>query len=362
MGTRMTALHERGMLPSDSPSDGESHPADDERSIYRPDLDSFLDRLLAATGADAAELFLTAPCGRSLVPAAQRERVGQAFSARPWLDEDGGLPGLVARTGEPVFSFDLAPHERMHRTSVRRAGFHSGVCVPVCGDSGSLGSLQVVFSQGGASIARCLPRLLSEARNLGQSIEIARLRAAQLATLSTVAPDVDAATNLRNLAAQFIRLLVEVANLDGGALLLVDEPSRALEVVGEWRIPLDAHRSPARAYPGSQCPAMAQGQCLVHTDAVPGGSSVGSRRSGVGSRESAVGGRQSGVRSRQSEVRSRQSAVGGPTVARRVAHRSAGRFSARCRAPCASRSRSAGNRLAPPCWRARAGSRCQHAT
>src|SRR3990172_937923 len=81
-----------------------------------PDLAGSLDRLLIATGADAAEIFLVAPLGGELVLAAHRGRAPRAFRQIIRFDRGRGFPGLVAQGGEPLVSLDLPHDDRYLRT------------------------------------------------------------------------------------------------------------------------------------------------------------------------------------------------------------------------------------------------------
>ncbi|MCC7104008.1 MAG: GAF domain-containing protein [Chloroflexi bacterium] len=235
--------------------------------VWRADLAETLDRLLIATGADAAELFLVAPGGTQLLLAAHRGRAPRAFRQITRFEPGQGFPGLVAETGEPVVSLDLAHDDRFLRTSVKQQGFRSYLCVPVQSESGLLGSLHVAFRRRRAAPSALLSFLGRVAPHLATALELARLRAAERVAIQPLDAAADASLNLQRAADQSLETLMEVAGVDRGALLLTDVPGAdALQLISEQRLSPRLHRVLTSACEPSSCPALTSLRSVLPAD------------------------------------------------------------------------------------------------
>lgn len=231
-----------------------------------PDLASALDRLLLVTGADAAELFLTAPPNGQLVLAAHRGRAPRAFRQIVCFDRGQGFPGIVAQSGEPLVSLDLAHDERYLRERVKHQGFRSYLCVPVWGASGYLGSLHIASRRPGGAIAAHGPFLTHVAAHLATCLEHHRLQTAASLARQSFDPAADAGVNLRRIADGALSTLVEAASADCGALLLHDGVAGSLQLVSERDLPPRLQRTLARACEPAACPAVAERRCVITSD------------------------------------------------------------------------------------------------
>ncbi len=105
-------------------------------------LDAALDAVLAVTSAEAAEVWLVTEDGE-LVLERLRGSGADAFRERERLQLGEGLPGLAARTGEPVVVHDLASDARFVRGTVQELGFESFCALPLQRGARTVGVLAV---------------------------------------------------------------------------------------------------------------------------------------------------------------------------------------------------------------------------
>jgi DNA-binding SARP family transcriptional activator/GAF domain-containing protein len=263
------------------------------------DLANALDRVLLATSADAAELFLSTPGSSSLLLAAHRGRSPRAFHQIARFEVGQGFPGLVAQTGEPLVSLDLRADERYLRTSVKEQGFRSYLCVPVWGSGEFLGSLNVAFRRRDDALQRLLPALVDEAGRLGMGLELARLRAAEPIGRILLDAGLDATANLQRAAGEALSALALASEADCAAILLTDPADGTLTPAGELKLPQRLHRALTCAADCSRCPAVTERQSVVHSGPAREGSTSCGVSRGVLSNGLCVplvaGGRQLGV-------------------------------------------------------------------
>lgn len=227
------------------------------------DLASALDHLLLTTGADAAELFLAAPPDGPLVLAAHSGEAPRAFRQIICFERGQGFPGLVARTGEPLLSLDLAHDDRYLRTRVKEQGFHYYLCVPIWGRSGYVGSLHIASRRRAETVAPHLPFLSHAAQHFGAMLERRRLHAAVSIACQTFDPSADASANLKRTADAALTALIGAAGADCGTILLVDEATGTLQPVSTCDLPLRLRRRLTRGCRLSACPVIAQRRCVV---------------------------------------------------------------------------------------------------
>lgn len=89
-----------------------------------------LDTILEVTSAQAAELWLC-DGDEELVMRSHRGACPEAFLERTRFRLDEGLPGVVARSREPLVIHDLPAEARFLRQEVVRAGFHTFCALPL---------------------------------------------------------------------------------------------------------------------------------------------------------------------------------------------------------------------------------------
>ncbi|MHB1134882.1 MAG: BTAD domain-containing putative transcriptional regulator [Chloroflexota bacterium] len=210
---------------------------------YPLELDGVLERLLVAADADAAEVFLASPAGDELVLAGHRGRSPRAFRQVLRFPLGVGFPGLVASSGEPLVSLDLRHDVRFQRPLVIQQGFSSYACVPITGESGLVGTIHLAYRRRPEAALEHLPLLRQVGRELGQGLEIARLRLARAVAGVLFDPNLDAAANLRQVARHGLSALVAATGADRGLLFLADERSGHLEPALAWPEPARPPRS-----------------------------------------------------------------------------------------------------------------------
>ncbi|HXE71709.1 MAG TPA: BTAD domain-containing putative transcriptional regulator, partial [Candidatus Nitrosotenuis sp.] len=115
-------------------------------------LEEALEGLRCHLGAEVAELFLRAP-GEMVLTACSAHQA-RLFWEHPLFALGQGFPGLVADTGQPLVCRHLASDPRYLRRGPRRYGISSYACVPIPGEEGVMGSLQVAWKGSQAPLER----------------------------------------------------------------------------------------------------------------------------------------------------------------------------------------------------------------
>lgn len=256
----------QGSPPTLHPAGHEPALAEAGRAETAIDLAQMLDRLLLALGADAAEIFLTAPAGRYLVLTAHRGQAPRAFCQIARFEPGQGFPGLVAATGEAILTRDLLHDERYLRTAVKRQGFRSYVCVPIWGINGLLGTLDVASRSGDDRLILQRAFLEDVARELGCALELRRLRAADLVARQPLDPAADARAVLSQAVESCLRTLTSIAGVDGAALLLLDPHTQRLELARAWNLSPEVQRLLARPRSAAHCPAIGERTTVLPPD------------------------------------------------------------------------------------------------
>jgi DNA-binding SARP family transcriptional activator len=192
-------------------------------------IDVILDRLLAATGADAAELFVREPSGGRLWMAAHRGLAARDFQERTAFDRGEGYPGIVAEHGEPLLSLNVGEDPRFVRTRVARRGFRCALCVPVTREDGELlGALQLAARGHHRAVVGQDARAAAAAREIATLIELGDLRAKDAVSGLRADAELDAARNLERRLGGALELMAQATGAEGGIVLLRDEASGAL--------------------------------------------------------------------------------------------------------------------------------------
>ncbi len=134
-----------------------------------------LDRVLELTGMEAGEVFLLDESTRELVLAVHRGPASEAFYTIPRFRLGEGFPGIVAETGRPLYTDDLAQEERYLRREVVAAGFQTYVCVPLKAKRGVLGVLSLASRSKRVFGPRDLATLEAIGNHVGTVVENVRL-------------------------------------------------------------------------------------------------------------------------------------------------------------------------------------------
>ncbi len=143
------------------------------------EMDEILNKTLALVmnymKVEAGEIFLLEDDKQTLRMVLHRGQAAEAFWNRSRFHVGEGFPGLVARTGEPIVSVDLAGDARFERDAVVQAGFQQIACLPLKASGNLVGVLSVATRGQSPFDARDV-QLLSAAGNwAGLAIENARL-------------------------------------------------------------------------------------------------------------------------------------------------------------------------------------------
>ena len=140
-------------------------------------IEKTLDMLRQAAGADSAELFLTEPDEGDLLLTLYHGPSRAAFEEITRFRSGEGFPGLVQTSRGSIVTTQLAEDPRYLRSQVKQAGYRSYVCVPIIGNAGVIGVLNLADRSPSFDVDRA--RRLLEWTNvpLGQALEADFLRA-----------------------------------------------------------------------------------------------------------------------------------------------------------------------------------------
>ncbi|MFZ5859080.1 MAG: GAF domain-containing protein [Chloroflexota bacterium] len=143
------------------------------------ELDEILNKTLALVmnymKVEAGEIFLLEDDKQTLRMVLHRGQAAEAFWNRSRFSIGDGFPGLVAQTGEPIISMDLAKDARFLRDAVVQAGFNQIACLPLKASGNMVGVLNVATRGQTPFDARDIQLLSAVGNWAGLSIENARL-------------------------------------------------------------------------------------------------------------------------------------------------------------------------------------------
>lgn len=111
-------------------------------------MDEILNQTLAQVmeylKVEAGEIFLLEEDKQTLRMAFHRGQAAEAFWTRDRMQVGEGIVGLVAQTGEPILSHDLARDTRYVRPAVIQAGFRQIACIPLTSTGNTIGVISAV--------------------------------------------------------------------------------------------------------------------------------------------------------------------------------------------------------------------------
>ena len=143
------------------------------------EMDEILNKALALVmnymKVEAGEIFLLEDDKQTLRMVLHRGQAAEAFWNRSRFNIGDGFPGLVAQTGEPIVSLDLAKDARFLRDAVVQAGFHQIACLPLKASGNLVGVLSVATRGQSPFDARDIQLLSAVGNWAGLAIENARL-------------------------------------------------------------------------------------------------------------------------------------------------------------------------------------------
>lgn len=106
-------------------------------------LDQTLTRVMSNLDVEAGEIFLSEENGQYLRLALHRGEAPEAFWTRDRFHVGEGFIGLVAESGKPLVSINLAKDVRFLRRAVTEAGFNTIACIPLTAQSSLVGVMSV---------------------------------------------------------------------------------------------------------------------------------------------------------------------------------------------------------------------------
>jgi signal transduction histidine kinase len=143
------------------------------------ELDEILNQTLALVmnymKVEAGEIFLLEDDRQTLRMVLHRGQAAEAFWTKNRFRVGEGFPGLVAKTGDPICSLDLASDERFRRDAVVQAGFNQIICIPLKSTENLVGVLNVATRNRTAFDVRDIQLLSAVGNWAGLAIENARL-------------------------------------------------------------------------------------------------------------------------------------------------------------------------------------------
>jgi len=111
-------------------------------------LDDILNQTLAQVmeylKVEAGEIFLLEEDKQTLRLALHRGQAAEAFWTRNRMKVGEGIVGMVAESGEPIISHDLARDVRYVRPAVIQAGFRQLACIPLTSSGNTIGVLGAI--------------------------------------------------------------------------------------------------------------------------------------------------------------------------------------------------------------------------
>ncbi len=143
------------------------------------ELDEILNKTLALVmnymKVEAGEIFLLEDDRKTLRLVLHRGQAAEAFWTRTRFKVNEGFIGIVAKTGQPLISHDLANDLRFLRDAVVKAGFQQIACIPLATSENMVGVLSVVTRSKNPVDERDIRLLTAVANWAALAIENARL-------------------------------------------------------------------------------------------------------------------------------------------------------------------------------------------
>jgi signal transduction histidine kinase len=143
------------------------------------ELDEILNKTLALVmnymKVEAGEIFLLEDDRNTLRLVLHRGQAAEAFWTRTRFKVNEGFIGIVAKTGEPLISHNLADDLRFVREAVVKAGFHQIACIPLESTENMVGVLSVATRSKNPIDERDIRLLTAVANWAALAIENARL-------------------------------------------------------------------------------------------------------------------------------------------------------------------------------------------
>lgn len=197
--------------------------ADDLQQTF----DRSLDWLRQATGAEAAEIFVSGPQGMAVFLTAFRGPFRAAFSQITHFRIGEGFPGLVLKAEEPILTRELSADPRYLRARVKKKGFLSYVCVPLKGMQGVFGVLNVASRRPDLDLERALRIMTWASQPIAMALQAVLLQARQTEIAGKVGELLNPEQAFEGLLRVHLRRMMMLGHATGGVLVLYDPNNRA---------------------------------------------------------------------------------------------------------------------------------------
>ena len=226
-------------------------------------IDETLDWLRQVLDVEVAELFVAEPHGEGMLLTASSGPFKSAFSEITRFASGEGFPGLILTNGRPIATRKLLEEPRYLRTRVKEKGFQSYVCVPVLGQDGVIGVLNVADRRPDLDTDRA-SRVLTWAGRLVSTVLHAGILENRIAVMSQSADASENATSdVNDRLHGVLQQMMAIGAAAGGSLSLLDESGRNLlrrVSKGEFDGSLCSHPETGEA---GLCPALIDNLGLI---------------------------------------------------------------------------------------------------
>ncbi len=204
-------------------------------------LESGLQILLDATGADDIELFLAEDTRGDLLLTTCRGQDREALMSRLRFARGIGFPGIVANQNKPLVTDRLGEDSRYLRAEVKRCGIRSYACIPLTDfGEGALGSINLAWRKTNVPLQR-VSRLLQQAANPISNAIYAGLAGRRM-SVRTALDNVAGIRRQEDWLAALLRVFQQQTGAGGGTLFLFDQGmQRVVRTVSTGGIP-EAHK------------------------------------------------------------------------------------------------------------------------
>jgi len=225
-------------------------------------LERSLELITEATGAEAADLFLSEPGGLGAVLTCHTGPFRHAFCQLVRFERNEGFPGLVLASGAPQLSHRLQSDPRYLRQQVKDAGFQGYVCVPLRHHGEVVGSVGLAFRTATVAVVeRARDFLILVGGPIGMAVQ-AMLARAHADALNVDLYGAGLEANLEDLARRMMLAsgadAGEAQLLETGAAATGSVTTGARTVVNVGALPAACRALPTCAV--EDCPAITQGR------------------------------------------------------------------------------------------------------
>ncbi len=187
-------------------------------------VDQVLNFLLRVTGAEAGEVWVVEPGGRSIVFVSHQGQFHPAFTQMTRFAPGEGFPGVTLLAKQPICTDRLPEQPYVLRSRLRRSGLQSYVSVPLIGASGKMvGTIGISFLEREVNFGRVLRLLGWVSTSLGLKVDATLAEFRESARGQFTRMVFEGEPDLRRALEWLLVEMVRLAGADGGELYLVGE-------------------------------------------------------------------------------------------------------------------------------------------